>query len=104
MQDQRDHSEHEKEVNQSSRYVKDRKAAQPSYQQNHKQNRPDAHFCSSIIFQINNLKTVVDVAKIRAATTLCPRPPAHTIRLYATSRRLATVLLSPLASPVEETS
>jgi hypothetical protein len=32
MQDQRDHSEHEKEVNQSSRYVKDGKAAQPSYQ------------------------------------------------------------------------
>ena len=43
MQDQRNYRQYEQQVDQSSRHVKYRKAANPSNQQNYKQDRPDTH-------------------------------------------------------------
>lgn len=44
MQDQRDHSEHQQQVNQPTRNVKYAKAGNPRNQQNHEQYCPNAHF------------------------------------------------------------
>lgn len=46
MQDERDHREYKQQVDQPSRYVENRESAQPGYQQNNEQNRPDAHYLS----------------------------------------------------------
>jgi hypothetical protein len=46
VQYQRDHREHQQNVNQSAGDVKDPKSQKPSYQQNHKENRKDAHLPS----------------------------------------------------------
>jgi hypothetical protein len=49
VQDERNHSEHKQQVNQSARRMKYGKSAYPRYQQNHKQNCPDTHCLSSKI-------------------------------------------------------
>ena len=43
VQDERNYSEDEQKVNKPAHYVKDSKAQQPCYQQNHKEYRKDAH-------------------------------------------------------------
>jgi hypothetical protein len=46
MQDQGNHGEEKKEVNQASSDVEHRESSDPRYQQHNKQNCPDAHLVS----------------------------------------------------------
>jgi hypothetical protein len=52
VQDERNDSEDEQDVNKATRYVKNAHTQYPSYQQHHKQDRKDTHVTSSIFSSI----------------------------------------------------